>query len=112
MRGLCSDGFGYADVDWGEPVVAVGGEAVDDVKEGLVQGGGDGAHGSVADQDAIDGAEVGDLGGGSGEEGLVADVDELAGQGLLDDGDAELLGKGENRVASDAVKTELARGVV
>ena len=108
--GLCSDGFGYADVDWGEPVVAVGGEAVDDVEEGFVEGGGDGAHGSVAYHDAVDGAEVGDFGGGSGEEGFVADVDELAGQGLFDDGDAELFGEGEDGAAGDAVEDGVGEG--
>ena len=64
--------------------------AVDDAEELVVQGLGDGAHGAVADQDAVDRAEVRDLGGGAGEEGLVADVEQLAGQRLLDDLDAEL----------------------
>ena len=58
---------------------------------------GDRAHGAVADQDAVDRAEVGDLGGGAGEEGFVADVEHLAGQRLLDDRDAELLGEREDR---------------
>jgi hypothetical protein len=99
-----SGGDGFADADGGEPVVAVFGEAVDDVEEGLVEGGGDGAHGSVADQDAVDGAEVGDFCRGAGEEGLVANVEELAGEGLLDDGDAHVAGEDEDGIAGDAVQ--------
>src|ERR1700704_6446039 len=102
--GLYADWFGDLDVDWGEPVVAVGAGAVDDAEELVVQRLGDGAHAAVADQDAIDRAEMGDLGGSAGEEGLVADVDHLAQQSLLDDLDAELLCQRENRVASDAVE--------
>ena len=53
---------------------------------------------AVADEDAIDRAEVGDLGGGAGEEGLIGDVDQLARQGLLDDLDVEGLRDGERCV--------------
>ena len=74
--GLYADGFGDLDVDRGEPVVAVGAGAVDDAEELIVQRLGDGPHGAVADQDAVDRAEVGDLGGGAGEEGLVGDVEQ------------------------------------
>jgi hypothetical protein len=101
---VVSGGDGLANVDRCEPVVLVFGEAVDDVEEGLVEGGGDGPHGAVADEDAIDGAEMGDLGGGAGEEGLVADVEELAGEGLLDDRDTHLAGEDADGVAGDAVE--------
>ncbi len=94
----------FANGDGGEPVEVVFGEAVDDIEEGFVERRGDGAHGAVADEDAIDGAEVGDFGGGAGEEGLVADVEEFAGECLLDDGDAHVAGQREDGVAGDAVE--------
>ena len=39
VSGLCADGLCDLDVDRGEPVVAVGFEAVDDAEELVVQGG-------------------------------------------------------------------------
>src|ERR1700679_946530 len=102
LSGLYGYGLGCLDVDWGEPVVTVGLEAVDDAEELVVQGRGDGPHG--AGQDGVDRAEVGDLGGGAGEEGFVADVEHLAGESLLDDLDAELPGEGEDGGARDAVE--------
>src|SRR5271154_2442502 len=74
--GLCADGFGDLDVDRGEPVMAVGPRAVHDAEELVVQRLGDGAHGSVANQNAVDRAEVGDLGGSTGEEGFVGDIEQ------------------------------------
>ena len=71
--------------------MTVGLEAVDDVEELVVQSCSDGAHGAVAYHDAVDRAEVSDLGGGAGEEGRRRE--KLAGQGLLDDFDAKLLGQ-------------------
>src|ERR1700679_3597518 len=110
-RGLSR--YGFANGYGREPVVAVFRQAVDDIEEGIVQRGGDGAHASVADEDAVDGAEVRYLCGGAGEEGLVADVEELARQCLLDDRDAELAGQHEDRVAGDSVQDRVCqrRGV-
>src|SRR5260370_31619484 len=101
---LYAYGFGDLHVDRSEPVVAVGTGAVDDAEELVVQRLGDWAHAAVADEDAVDRAEMGDLSGGAREEGLVADVDHLAQQRLLDDFDAELLGQRQDRVAGDAVE--------
>ncbi len=78
--------------------------AVDDAEEFVVEGAGDRAHGAVADRDAVDGGEVGDLGGGAGEEGFVADVEEFAGESSFDDGDAELAGERDDGAAGDAVQ--------
>ena len=79
LSGLYGYGLGCLDVDWGEPVVTVGLDAVDDAEELIVQGRGDGPHGAVADQDAVDGAKVRDFGGRAGEESFVGDVEHLAG---------------------------------
>src|ERR1700679_3969750 len=110
LSGLYGYGLGCLDVDWGEPVVTVGLEAVDDAEELVVQGRGDGAHGAVADQDAVDRTEMGDLGGGAGEECFVADVEHLAGESLLDDLDAELPCEGEDGGAGDAVEHGVCEG--
>src|SRR5215469_2227261 len=91
--GLSADGLSDLDIDWSEPVVAVGLEAVDDREELVVKRSCDGAHLPIADQDAINRAEVRDFGCGSGEERFVADVEKLAGQSLLDDLDAKLAGQ-------------------
>jgi len=101
---LCAYGFGYLYVDRGEPVVAVGLEAVDDGEELFMQSAGDRAHGAVAYEDAVDRAEVSNLGGGAGEEGLVSDIEHLAGQRLFDHFDAELLGQRDDRGAGDAAE--------
>ena len=53
---LYADGFGDLDVDWGEPVVAVGADAVDDAEELVVQRLGDGQEVDVAVVD--DGAQM------------------------------------------------------
>src|SRR6202012_3581012 len=60
--------------------------------------------------DAVDGAEVGDLGGGAGEEGFIADVEHLAREGLLDDGDVEGFGDGEDGAAGDAIEDRVGEG--
>ena len=67
-----------------------------------MDGGGDGTHLTVGDEDLVDRAKVGDLGGGAGEEGLVADVEHFARERLFDDLDAELLGEGDDGIARDA----------
>src|ERR1700733_13651575 len=103
-------GVSNLDVDRGEPVVTVWLETIDDGEELLVQGRGDGAHGAVADEDAVDRAEVGDLSGGAGEEGFIADVEHLTGQRLLDDLDAELPGQREDGAAGDAVEDGVGQG--
>ena len=112
--GLGVDGFADvfegADAYGGEPVVVVGGEAVEYVEVGFVKRFGDGTHGAVADHDAVYGAEMGDFGGGSGEKGFVADVEHLAGKGLLDDGNAVLAGENEDGVAGDAVEDGVGEG--
>ena len=61
------------------------------------------AHGAVADQDAIDRAQVGDLGRRAGKEGFVADVEHLAWQRLFDDRNAKVLGDRDDGVARNAV---------
>ena len=86
--------------------------AVDDAEEFVVQGLVMGPMLAVADQDAIDRAEMGDLGGGAGEEGLVADVEHLAWQRLLDDLDAELAASVKTELRVMPLSTELARGEV
>ena len=110
---LDADGLGYLDVDWGEPVETVRGETVDDVEEGLVEGlRGDGAHRAVADEDAVDRAEVGDLGGGAGEEGFVADVEHLAGQACSTTGMPRWAASWRIEARVMPLRTEFARGVV
>ena len=55
-----------------------------------------------ADVDLIDRADGGDFGGGAGEEDFVGKVEKLAGNDLLDDRDAEILGHAQDGVAGDA----------
>lgn len=101
-RKLCVDGLFGGDVDGREPTEAVGLEAVGDAEELFPQLFGEGPGVAVADEDAVDGADGGDLGGGAHEEDFVGDVDHLTRDALLDDGDADVAGEGEDGVAGDA----------
>src|SRR6201996_3911018 len=87
-----------------QPVIAIRRKAVHYIEEGLVQRAGDRTHLAVADQDAIDRAQMRYFRSGAGKEGLIADVKQLAGKGLFDYGNTKLACQDEDRVARDAVQ--------
>ena len=92
----------HFDLDGCKPVIAVWLESVDESEELVVNGLRDRSHRAIADEDTIDGAEVGDLCCGAGEERLVSDVKEFARKRLFDDLHTEVTGDSDDRVARDA----------
>src|ERR1700758_4884228 len=101
---LRADRLGGPHIYRRKPVVAIRPRATYDPEELLGKLMRDGPGGAVLDQDAIDGADRGDLRGGAGEENLVRDVEDLARQRLLDNRDAEMARQREDRVAGDAAE--------
>ena len=105
---LCADRLAGVDFDGSEPAEAVGFEAVGDAEEFVGDFLGDIAGFSVGDDDVVDGADGRDLGGCAGEKDLVGDIEQFTGDGLLDDGVAEVAGDGDNAVAGDAGESRVA----
>ena len=86
----------------GQPAMLIRRVAGDHVEERLLQPLGDGTAAAGADGNLVDAADGRDFGGGAGEEDFVGDVEQLAGQGLLDNREAQVAGDGEHAVAGDA----------
>src|SRR5262249_41443730 len=73
----------------GQPSVGVRARSIDDAEEFLLQALGDRSSTPLADGDAVDGADRGDLRGGAGKEDFVRDVEHLARNDRLHHGDVE-----------------------
>src|SRR5579872_7212772 len=69
----------------GEPAVPVGGRAIHDAEEFVLQRQGDRSGNAAVDGDLVNGADGGDFGSCAAEENFVRQVKHFARNGLLDD---------------------------
>src|SRR5216684_4013864 len=95
-------GSDYGRAYWRKPVVAVGFVAAGDGEEFFLKLARDGAGCAFADLDVVDGTDGGDFDGGAGEEDLVDDVEHFARDDSFLEGDLQVFGDFDDRVAGDA----------
>src|ERR1035437_9815654 len=120
---LCAGRLGGVYLDRGEPAKAVGFESIGDAEKFVADLPGDfagfpplrrrpvaGDPGfTVADDNAVHGADGGNFSGRAGEKDFVGDVEHLARNGLLADRIAQMAGDGYGAVPSDAGESRVAK---
>src|ERR1035437_4199774 len=106
---LCAGRLGGVYLDRGEPAKAVGFESIGDAEEFVADLPGDFAGFTVSDDDAVHGADGGNLGGRAGEKDFVGDVEHFARNGLLADRIAQMAGDGDGAVPGDAGESRVAK---